>query len=61
MGRVSPYTSDEGEDDPCHQLMGVHPFAQKYPLLQQKSEVVNLILLKLSDEILVIWFIGYFL
>lgn len=61
MGRVSPYTSDEGEDDPCHQLMGVHPFAQQYPLLQQKSEVVNLILLKLSDEILVIWFIGYFL
>lgn len=41
----------EGEDDPCHHLMGVHPFVQKYRLLKQKSELSRLVLLRLLNEI----------
>lgn len=49
--QVVKVAAEKGEDGPCHQLVGVHPFAQKYPLLEQKSLVCSLILLRLLDEI----------
>lgn len=32
-------TAGGRENGPCHKLMAVHPFAQRYPLLKQKSEM----------------------